>query len=130
MIIDSSALVALVKGEPSAPLIAASILRDDVREVGAATFVESSMVIEARMPDGARLLAELIETFDIDIVPVEGAIAGAAVEAWRRFGKGNHPARLNLGDCLTYGVATVRGEPILCIGNDFVQTDAPIVPLG
>jgi len=130
VIVDSSAVVAMLAREPDAAALEAALARADEPVIGAATFVEASTVVAARMHDGARAVRELLESFGVEVVAIDEAGAAAAVDGWRRFGRGNHRARLNFGDCLTYGVAAVRGEPILCIGNDFVQTDATVVPLG
>lgn len=130
MIVDSSAVVALLAGEPEAPAIESALAGADERLIGAATLVEASTVVAARMHDGARAVRDLLTTFEVEVVAIDERCASAAIGAWVRFGKGNHPARLNFGDCLTYGVAEVSGAPILCIGNDFVQTDAAVVPLG
>ena len=99
--------------------------------MSAATHVEASIVVTARQGSEADDdLTKLLSLLEIDVTPVDRDQARAAIAAWRRFGKGHHPAALNFGDCFTYGLAAALGEPILCIGNDFVQTDAAIVALG
>ena len=97
--------------------------------VSAATLVETSMVIESREGlVGAALLDEILRDGAVDVVEVDGPLARAAVRAWRQFGKGNHPARLNFGDCFVYALAKDSGLPILCLGNDFAQTDVEVLP--
>lgn len=82
------------------------------------------MVVEARQgPDAARDLQLLIDGLVISVVPVDDAVALSAATAWRRFGKGHHPAALNFGDCMSYGLARTRGEALAYKGNDFAQTD-------
>ncbi len=130
MIVDSSALVALLFDEPQAAALSQALLDDPVRLVGTPTSVEVALVVDGRLPgEGERVVRSLLDEYEVATVAFTSTMAAAAIGAWARFGKGNHPARLNFGDCLTYGVAEVHGEPILCIGNDFVQTDAAIVPL-
>ena len=89
-----------------------------------ANFLEASIVLESR---GGRAAAHdldaLLETAEIELVPVTGEHLEAARHAWRRFGKGNHPAALNFGDCFAYALARATGEPLLYKGDDFAQTD-------
>jgi ribonuclease VapC len=125
MVVDSSVLVAVVLGEPDAETFTAA-LADQTRtiHVSAATVVESTIVVEARQgPDASRDLELLLERTGAVIEPFtrqQAAIAGAA---WRRFGKGRHPAGLNLGDCFSYAVARDLDLPLLYKGEDFDQTD-------
>ena len=76
---------------------------------------------------GQTLLVRLLEEADVDIVPFGEEHWPAAVEAFRRYGKGRHPAGLNFGDCLTYATASLAGEPLLAVGDDFAQTDLELV---
>jgi len=92
--------------------------------IGAATLLDTGIVLSARLNLDARgLLARLLQESGIEVLPVTDAHVGVAMEAWLRFGRGRHPAALNFGDCLSYAMAVVSGEPLLCIGNDFRQTD-------
>lgn len=124
MILDSSALVAIVMQEPEArPLL------DRMREaphvaIGAATLLETGIVLSARLNGDARgLLARLLQESGITVLPVTEAHFGIAMGAWLRYGKGRHPASLNFGDCLSYAMAVVAGEPLLVVGDNFRQTD-------
>ena len=128
IVVDSSALVAMALGEDGW-----EVLDDIVGEyeavVSAATLVETSMVIESREGlVGAALLDEILRDGAVDVVEVDEPLARAAVRAWRHFGKGNHPASLNFGDCFVYALAKDSGLPILCLGNDFAQTDIEVLP--
>lgn len=94
------------------------------RRISAATVLEATIVIEGRLGDrvvGA--LDRFFSRYRIDIIPVDADIADAARRAWRKYGKGNHPASLNFGDCFSYALAKIFGEPLLAKGSDFQQTD-------
>jgi ribonuclease VapC len=124
MVIDSSVLIAILRDEPDAPDFAAAIADSDTRLLSAANLVEASIVIEGRNGDeGARDLDLLLYRTGIEIVPVDAEQAEAARIAWRRFGKGRHPAGLNFGDCFAYALARVSGLPLLYKGSDFDLTD-------
>jgi ribonuclease VapC len=130
MVIDSSAIVAVLLGEPEAPALERALTVSEVRLLGAPTLLELSIVIEARLgPAGTALMDELLKEAEIRTVAFDAVMADAATAAWRVYGRGNHPARLNFGDCLTYGLAAMLDEPILCIGADFARTDATVVPI-
>ena len=127
MVLDTSALIAILSGEPEQEAFIHAIERADVRLLSAATLLEASIVIEARYgAAGAHHLDRLLERADVEIVPVDGEQASAARSAWQRFGKGRHPAALNFGDCFPYALAVTRGEPLLFKGNDFSQTDVSV----
>lgn len=129
VVLDSSAIVALVLAEPSADAVATHIEDAEHRVVSAASFVELSMVIEARRGlAGLTLVDDIVRDSAIEIVELDEDMARRAVKAWRRFGRGKHSARLNFGDCVTYALADVTGYPILCVGNDFAQTDLEVLP--
>ncbi len=122
MIVDSSALVAVVLGEDDANRFLSAMT--GYVAVSAASLVETTMVVESRQgPDATRDLSLLLDGVHAEIVPVDHAQAIAAAAAWRRFGKGRHPAALNYGDTFAYALAQVRGEPLLFKGDDFGQTD-------
>jgi ribonuclease VapC len=130
MVIDTSAVVAILFDEPDRSAITAAIELADARRMSAATFVEVSIVVEARYgPAGRQELDLLLEHADVEVVPVDAGQARAARQAWSRFGKGRHPAALNLGDCFSYALAATEAQPLLCKGDDFRRTDIAIVPL-
>ena len=128
MVLDSSVLVAILLGEPEAALFAATIEAASPRLLSAASLLEASIVIETRKGEAAaQELDLLIYRAEIEVVPVDHNQAEIAREAWRRFGKGRHPAGLNYGDCFTYALAKVTGAPLLFKGADFNRTDIPLV---
>ncbi len=122
MVLDASALVAIILGEPGAPALELAIERDDVRLVSAATVVEAGIVVESRLgPEGARSLDRALAAVDASIVPVDAEQAREARLAWSDYGKGRHAAALNLGDCFTYALALLQGEPVLATGDEFAR---------
>src|SRR5690242_8381479 len=130
MVIDTSALIAILLGEPDALRFAKAIDAGYPRLLSAANFVEASIVIEARRGEaGSRDLDLLIHRTDIEIVPVDRDQAELARASWRRFGRGRHPARLNYGDCFAYALAKGSGSPLLFAGDDFARTDIEAVAL-
>lgn len=130
MVVDTSAIVALLLGEPEAVAIAARLADAERSEMSAATFVETTIVTEARLgPTGVLHLQQVMREAEVRVVDVTEGLARTASDAWRRFGKGRHPAALNFGDTFSYALARERGEPLLCVGQDFVQTDLEVVPL-
>ena len=131
MVLDTSALLAVLLNEPDAPALRLAIEADPVRLVSAATLVETGIVIEARVGDaGGRELDFLVHKASIEIVPVDAEHAELARHAYRQFGKGHHAAGLNYGDCCSYALAQIAGEPLLFKGNDFRHTDVTPVDLG
>ena len=124
MVIDTSALVAILGNEPERKEFVAAIEQTEHRAVSAVSFVETSMVIGSRYgPEGLRDLDLLISKARIEIVSVEEDQARIARRAFMQYGKGRHPARLNLGDCFAYALAKALDEPLLCKGADFLRTD-------
>jgi ribonuclease VapC len=124
MVIDTSAIVAIALNEPEAPSYEQRIANDAVRLISAATVLEAAMVIETRLGDaGGSELDLWLHKAGVEIVAVEPEHADQARRAWRRYGKGRHPASLNFGDCFSYALAALTGEPLLYKGNDFSQTD-------
>lgn len=124
MILDSSAIVAIVMGEPRAEVLLGKIRAAAVRGVGAPTLLETLIVLAARLRgDSSVLLAALLRELDIDVVPFTEEHCLAAHSAFLRYGKGRHRAGLNFGDCAAYAVASVAGEPLLFVGADFGKTD-------
>jgi len=124
MVIDSSALVAILANEPQARVMAEAMAADPKRLVSTVSVLETGIVIEARYgPAGGRELDLLLHRCRMDVVPLTSEQVELAREAYRQFGKGIHPAGLNLGDCAAYALARSTGEPLLFKGNDFGQTD-------
>lgn len=124
MILDSSALVAIAFGEAEAEDFLVQCLRHAPR-ISAANYFEAAMVIDRKSLNDIppRVFAEVIDHMNLEVVSVSRLHAESARAAYRRFGKGNHPARLNFGDCFAYALAQETGEPLLFKGDDFVLTD-------
>ncbi len=124
MVIDTSALLAILHDEPERRAFNEAIEAADTRAMSMANFVEASIVIESRYgAEGIRDLDLFIERAAIELVDVTLAQGHAARRAFARYGKGRHPAGLNFGDCFAYALAIDRGEPLLFTGGDFDQTD-------
>jgi ribonuclease VapC len=124
MTIDTSALLAVLLGEPEADRIARSISSDPRRLASAFTVLETALVVEARKGEqGGRELDLLIHRIDLESVPMSASHVDVARDAWRRFGRGKHPANLNIGDCCAYALSRISGEPLLFKGEDFAMTD-------
>lgn len=123
IVVDTSAVIAFLSGEDGWREIERRLL-DDPCAMSAATRVELGIVVEARTgPAGTQLLQELLTRVDMDIVAVDADQAETALVCWRRFGKGRHPAALNLGDAFAYALARHAGAPLLFVGDDFAATD-------
>ena len=129
MIVDSSAVVAVVQDEPEGTAVLSALraarLSGARTLLSAATFVELGVVVDARRsPVLSRRVEDLLRDSAVDVVPFDAEQAAVARQAYRDFGKGSgHPARLNLGDCFSYALASVRREPLLFVGDDFTHTD-------
>jgi ribonuclease VapC len=125
VIIDTSALVAILRDEPDGIACAQAIAKASVRRLSAASYVEAAAVIDgSRDPIASRRLDDLLHEARVEIIPVTEAQARLAREAYRDFGKGSgHPAQLNFGDCFAYALARESREPLLFIGEDFGRTD-------
>src|SRR5438309_772492 len=124
MVIDTSAILSILLGEPEAALFVDLISKDQKRLLSAATGLELMIVIEAKKGEpGGRELDLFLHRAKIDIVPFDSEQAEIARIAWRHYGKSNHRASLNFGDCFAYALAKTSGEPLLFKGNDFSQTD-------
>ena len=131
MVIDTSALVAILQREPERRPFIEAIEVADARLMSVATFVEISIVIEARHgAEGLRDLDHFIARAGIELVAVDPEHGTMARSAFNRFGKGRHRAGLNYGDCFSYALAMLTGEPLLFKGDDFVHTDLVTVDLG
>jgi len=125
VIVDSSALLAIVLDEPSSAICLEALLESRLNRMSAATFLEAAIVAD-RHPDrrNRSRLDQLIAELGIDVEPVSAHQATIAREAYRRFGKGSgHPAKLNFGDCFAYALAKDLDEPLLFVGQDIVHTD-------
>jgi len=124
VVIDSSALIAILLGEPEAEALARAIARDPVRLISTFSALETGIVIEVRKGEaGGREFDLLLHRARIEIVPMNVEQYEIAREAWRIYGKGRHPAGLNIGDCCSYALAKYSGEPLLFKGEDFSKTD-------
>lgn len=124
MILDSSAVVAILFKEPEALRFAEAIGATDGIAIAAPTVLEAATVVEARAGrDMSERLDALMAQIGADIVPFTAEHVALAREGWRRYGKGRHPAGLNFGDCFAYALAKSRNEPLLFKGDDFAQTD-------
>ncbi|WP_043341150.1 type II toxin-antitoxin system VapC family toxin [Belnapia moabensis] len=124
MIVDTSALMAILRDEPDAALYGAALTTATTVAISAATLVEATMVAEGRtgQPMEDRL-GRLLGQAKAEVVSFTAEHAALAADGWRRFGKGRHPAGLNLGDCFAYALARHRNEPLLFKGDDFARTD-------
>lgn len=128
MVIDSSAALAILLGEAEDEAFADAIDADPMRIISAVSVLETSIVVEARKgPPGGRELDLFLHRGRIDVVPFDAHQLELARDAYRRFGKGYHPAALNFGDCCAYALAAATGEPLLFKGRDFATTDIPRV---
>ena len=130
MIIDSSAILAVIGKERGYERIVHELAASPQTRIGAPTRVETGIVLAARFgPRGKTALARFLQENSIGTVAFEEVHASVALDTYSRFGKGRHPAALNFGDCCTYAVASVAGEPLLCTGDDFARTDLHLVSL-
>jgi len=130
MVLDTSALLAVLLNEPDAAAFRHAIETDPVRLLSAASLVETGIVIEARVGEaGGRELDLLLQKAAIEVIPVDAGQADLARHAYRQFGKGRHLAALNYGDCFAYALSQSAGEPLLFKGDDFTKTDVMVVSL-
>jgi ribonuclease VapC len=124
MVIDTSAIVAILRNEPEAAALEKALVGDPVRLVPATCVLEARMVLISRR--GEHALAEIdlwLSKIAAEIIPVDAELVDLATHAWLAYGKGRHPAALNFADCLSYALAKRADEPLLFIGKDFAQTD-------
>jgi len=128
VILDSSAVVAVLLGEPDHDWLVRRIGPAPVIGIGAPTLAETAIVLQARLGDqGRTLLSRFAEEAELTSVPFGEPHWRAAADAFRRFGKGRHRAALNFGDCMSYATARVAGDRLLCVGDDFAKTDLSLV---
>ncbi len=124
MIVDTSALLAILQAEPESRFLAEAIEAASRPTISVVSFVEASIVLDSRHGSAGRdRLDRVIRESRLEIAPVDIEQAQIAREAFRDFGKGRHSARLNFGDCFSYALARQRGEPLLFKGDDFARTD-------
>jgi ribonuclease VapC len=124
VIVDTSALLAIVFREPGYDRIIDKILAADAVAAGTPTLAETGIVLSARLgADAHGLVERILDEFGIQEIPFGELHWRQAVDAFRRYGKGNHPARLNFGDCLTYAAAKLSGEELLFVGENFSLAD-------
>lgn len=130
MILDTSAIVAIILGQAESAALTRALLADAPSAVGAPTLAEAAVVLQARLgPRGLADLRGFLVELDVHAIPFGDEHWRQAGMAFSRYGKGRHPASLNFGDCLTYAVAKLSGLPLLCLGGDFPQTDLTLAPL-
>ena len=124
MIVDTSALIALIQNEPAAEQVAAALASTRSPVIGAAALTETLIVLTARQGPVARTVFDRLRSeISLGVAEFTADHAYASQRAYLRFGRGNHTAGLNIGDCMSYATAQLAGEPLLAIGNDFTQTD-------
>ena len=129
MVLDTSAILAILQDEPERRKFNEAIEAAERRSLSTASFLECSMILESRYgPDGVRDLDLFIAKAQVALVPVDEEQADLARRAFRKYGKGRHPAGLNFGDCFSYALSQALNEPLLFKGNDFNQTDIQIHP--
>lgn len=127
MVIDSSALIAIFLAEPERQECLQLINHDDVRLMSAVNVFETGMVLESRRGEAiGRELDLFVSRMRFEVVSFDADQVVIARQAFRRFGKGQHPAALNFGDCFAYALAKLSGEPLLAKGDDFLKTDIPL----
>jgi ribonuclease VapC len=124
MVVDTSALLAILQDEPERRAYNEALEAADSRALSVASYVETSIVVEARYgAEGVRHLDRFLDRASVTLVPVDVEQGMLARHAFSRFGKGRHPAGLNFGDCFSYALAQSLGEPLLYKGEDFSHTD-------
>jgi ribonuclease VapC len=124
MVIDTTAIVAILRSEPEAAALEEAVVANHIRLVPATCVLQARMVLVSRR--GEHALAEIdlwLARIEADIVPVDADLVNVATQAWLTYGKGRHPAALNFADCFSYALAKRADEPLLFIGKDFSQTD-------
>jgi ribonuclease VapC len=124
MVIDTSAIIAILRSEPEAAALERTVVANPTRLVPATCVLQARMVLVSRR--GEHALAEIdlwLARIEADIVPVDADLVNVATQAWLTYGKGRHPAALNFADCFSYALAKRADEPLLFIGKDFSQTD-------
>ena len=127
MVLDTSAVLAIFLGEPERKQILDVIRQSGRRLISAASVLETGMVLESKRGESAGREFDLfVVQTNLDAIPVDAEQVEIARSAWRKFGKGRHPAALNFGDCFTYALAKWSGEPVVAKGQDFARTDLQV----
>ena len=127
MILDSSAVVSVIFEEQGHDRLLEAMLDADVLAIGAPTLLETGMVAVGRFDlHGRALVSQFLERWSVVVTPFDGRHWRVAADAFVRYGKGRHPARLNYGDCMTYATARLADLPLLCTGEDFARTDIAV----
>jgi len=130
MVVDSSALLAILLGEPECDAFLDAMASADRLLLSSVNALESAIVVRARKgPEGGRELDLLLHEASVDVIPFVAEQLALAVDAWERYGKGRHAASLNMGDCCAYALSLHSGEPLLFKGDDFPLTDLATVSL-
>ena len=128
VVLDTSAVVAILQGEQGNAALVERLATASPRLLSTAARVELGIVFEARFGAAGRdLVDRFLRDAAVELVDVTAETAERAMSAWRRFGKGRHPAGLNLGDCFSYALADQSGLPLLCTGEDFAATDLEVI---
>jgi ribonuclease VapC len=127
MFVDASALVAIITSEPDGPALAKRLNASEPRYISPVAIYETAMAL-LRLRDGTidaamALIDDFLQHSRIGTIPITDEIGRNALDAFARYGRGRHPARLNMGDCFAYACARSLGVPLLCKGDDFAQTD-------
>ncbi|MBO0840063.1 MAG: type II toxin-antitoxin system VapC family toxin [Sciscionella sp.] len=131
VILDTSAIISVLKKEIGYEKVRHQLALAASVRIGAPTLVETTMVAISRIGvHGKLLLRQFVSEQGVAVIEFTESHADRARQAFERFGKGRHPAGLNMGDCFSYATASIAREPLLCVGNDFAQTDLELVPLG
>ncbi len=123
IVVDTSAIIAIDLREPGATSLSTRLLQHTPRFIPATAVVEGTMILSRVHKDPKAIMDEYLMSMQLTLVPIDAAITGAAQEAFEKFGKGRHRARLNLCDCFSYATAKTLGFPLLFVGNDFALTD-------
>lgn len=130
-VVDTSALLAILFREKTSETVFELLAARTDRLMSAATRVELGLVAEARLgPRGADIVDRFLRDAAVQVVPCDAETAARALSAWRRFGKGRHPAALSFGDCFSFATAEQYGMPLLCVGDDFPATDLDLLHPG
>ncbi|MEP6778627.1 MAG: type II toxin-antitoxin system VapC family toxin [Gemmatimonadaceae bacterium] len=129
MVIDTSAIIAIMFNETTAPRLVAAIEQSPVRMISAGTVIETALVLLGRYgPEGEVHLDTFLRGINADIVPCDADQVTVARDAARAYGRGRHRAALNFGDCFSYALAVARDQALLFVGEDFAQTDVSVAP--
>lgn len=130
MVIDTSAIVAVLLQEAESLALHELLAAHTPSAVGAPTLAEASIVLQARIgQNGLSALRGFLIEYDVSVVSFGDQHWRLAAQAFAKYGRGRHSANLNFGDCMTYAVAKLAGQPLLCVGDDFCQTDLDLVSL-